>query len=93
MQGTVRKADFCTIRAIARSLDYPGSGQLANFRDLIICSQLLVRERNLICSSKKAWLWVMISIFHVLSRMLQMPVDEQASLVNPSAGSKHPQGI
>lgn len=35
----------------------------------------------------------MISIFHVLSRMLQMPVDEQASLVNPSAGSKHPQGI
>ena len=42
MQGTVRKADFCTIRAIARSLEYPGSGQLANFRDLIICSQLLV---------------------------------------------------
>lgn len=51
------------------------------------------REGKLISSSKKAWFWGMISILRGLSRTLQMPVDEQASLVNPSAGSKHPPGI
>lgn len=59
-----------------------------------MCGQLLVlRERKLIGSSKEAWFWVMISIPRVLSRMMRMLVDEQASLVNPSAGSKHPPGI
>lgn len=60
---------------------------------LCVVSALCLRRGSSSAPSKEAGFWGMISIHRVLSRMLQMLVDEQASLVNPSAGSKHPPGI